>query len=244
MKIAKKSILIVLCAALLVGVSIMGTVAYLQSQSPTSSYTITVGNVSIALVEEKLVGSEIGYLPVDDQSGVQPHKLTPGTTVDKSVKVMVHRNSQSCWLFVKIDKSGLVMLTDAKGNVTEYTCDDFLAYAMAEGWEALDVQDQIIFYRKVEASEDDQIIDILGKENAEQSRWSEDQIYVKDTVTKEMLKALEAADAELPALIFTAYAIQGSGFRTAADAWAAIANQTAPATSVPVTESVSTEPDA
>ena len=59
-----------------------------------------------------------------------------------------------------------------------------------------------------------------------------------------MLKALEAADTEQPALIFTAYAIQSSGFGTAADAWAAIVNQTTPATSVPVTESVSTEPDA
>ena len=53
MKNAKKVLLLALCAILLVGATIAGTVAYLTSQK-TDTYTFTVGKVSITLTEDKI----------------------------------------------------------------------------------------------------------------------------------------------------------------------------------------------
>lgn len=245
MKIAKKIILFGLCAALLIGASVMGTMAYLQSQSPTAAYSMGIGNVSITLADAA-APSTAPNEGATVSTEIDPYKLIPGTTIAKAPTITVAAGSQACWLFVKIGEEGSVKIGD-----DTYSCRDFLDYAIAEGWKQLNVEDEIIYYCMVEASADAQNIGILAADpgtETEKGKWGANEIYIKETVTKEMLKALKADDAELPSISFTAYAIQYSGFDkmpaegeeslddvNALAAWNAIVAQTAPETSEPAT---------
>jgi len=95
MKNAKKVLLLVLCAVLLVGASVMGTLAYLTSQDDVVN-TFTVGKVEIKLDEA----------PVDDDgkktegARVQSNEyhLQPGLTYDKDPMVTVIKNSEDCYV--------------------------------------------------------------------------------------------------------------------------------------------------
>ena len=131
------------------------------------------------------------------------YKMIPGYTIDKDPKVTVLAGSEKCYLFVKVDKS------------TNF--DTFMTYDMADGWTALTGVNGV-YYRVVDASTADQEFGVLKN----------DQVTVRDTVTKTMLNAL-TADTQ-PTLTFTAYACQynnsnGTHF-DAADAWAKVGNPT------------------
>ena len=105
MKNAKKVLLLALCAILLVGATIAGTVAYLTSQK-TVTNTFTVGKVSITLTEdkinvqtgEKLTGSEAGTT-----DNLQNIELVPGREIEKNPVITVSNDSEECYLFVKIE---------------------------------------------------------------------------------------------------------------------------------------------
>lgn len=230
MKLATKIILVVLCAALVIGASVMGTMAYLQSQTETGNSILSIGNVSITLT-----GAEASA----------PYKLTPGTTIDLAPKITVAPNSQDCWLFVKIEEAGA-----AKDGDETYSFDDFLSYAIADGWTEMAINGEIVYYRQVSAlaagqategtEATGQVFDILGKDTVDPAKWGNNQLYVKETVTEKMLEALGVPGAVMPELHFAAYAIQSSGFTTADAAWNAIVEQMTPAASV--TESSGADP--
>ena len=83
----------------------------------------------------------------------------------------------------------------------------YISYDMEADWEA--VPDAAgVYYYTGEAAKGTPI-----------SVLADDQVTVKDSVTKENMDALEASDATLPTLTFKAYAIQKASFGTAKDAW-------------------------
>ena len=103
MKKAKKVLALLLCAVLLVGASVAGTLAYLTSQD-TATNTFTVGKVKITLQEYE----------VDDQTGkkteteakvdnLEEVELVPGRVIEKNPFITVASDSETCWLFVKIE---------------------------------------------------------------------------------------------------------------------------------------------
>ena len=125
------------------------------------------------------------------------YKMVPGATITKDPVVTVLANSEACWVFVKIEKS------------TDKAFDDYMTFTVAEGWTALPT-DSTVYYRAVPASAANQDFNVI-KDNT---------VTVKDTVTKGMMDALNAAN--YPKLTFTAYAIQqakGEGTFTAEQAW-------------------------
>lgn len=132
-------------------------------------------------------------------------KMVPGHTIFKDPVATVQSDSEPAWLFVKIDKSS---------NYSTYLED----YEIAEGWEK--VEDGV-YGRKVVAPDSDVKYQIL-KNN---------EVKVKETVTKSNMQALAAEGAEQPSLTFTAYATQlykdNNTQFTAAEAWA-ILNPTTP----------------
>lgn len=101
MKKAKKVLLLVLCAALLVGASVAGTVAYLTSQD-TATNTFTVGKVEIALKEYE-VDPQTGLKTETEVEGLTNLELVPGRTIQKNPFITVASDSETCWLFVKIE---------------------------------------------------------------------------------------------------------------------------------------------
>ena len=132
------------------------------------------------------------------------YKMIPGYTITKDPKVTVLAGSEKCYLFVKVVKSA--------------NFDTFMTYDMAAGWTQLkDASNNDVpgvYYR---------VVDTAGMGTA-YSVLANDQVTVKDTVTKADMNGL--TEATQPTLTFTAYACQynssnGTSF-TAADAWAKV----------------------
>lgn len=135
------------------------------------------------------------------------YKMIPGYTISKDPKVTVLAGSEKCYLFVKLEKS--------------QNFDTYLEYAIADGWMQGNGTDipKNVYYRVVEASDSDQAFDVI-KDN---------QVTVKDTVTKEQMNALDAEGVVKPTLTITAYASQLHKNATEtfdpATAWSNIANK-------------------
>lgn len=101
MKKAKKVLALVLCAVLLVGASVAGTLAYLTSQDVVTN-TFTVGKVEITMDEAKV--DEYGVADTAaDRVDANTYKLIPGHTYIKDPIIHVGADSEACWLFVKIE---------------------------------------------------------------------------------------------------------------------------------------------
>lgn len=129
------------------------------------------------------------------------YQMIPGYTIAKDPKVTVLAGSEKCYLFVKVVKSA--------------NFDTFMTYDMADGWTALDGVNGV-YYR---------VVDTAGM-GTPYSVLANDQVTVKDTVTKADMNALKADDAIQPTLTFTAYACQYNNSNNthfdAADAWAKV----------------------
>ena len=175
----KRTVVLILAIVLVLGISIGGTVAWLTAVTDPVPNTFTVGNIEIDL----------------DESDDLDLTMVPGNTITKDPAVTVYGGSEECWLFVEIEKSA--------------NFDDFMTYEVIggeNGWTALEGHPGV-YYRKVTASENNQVFGIL----------TNDQVAVKSTVTKGDMDAL--TEETLPTLTFTAYAVQSAHFATAADAW-------------------------
>lgn len=185
----KKVLTLVLAQLLLCGFAISGTMALLTDRTDPVVNTFTYGDINIDLDETDT------KLDSDDDPGTNKYQMIPGQTIAKDPKITVYDGSKASWLFVRLDKSD--------------NFDDFLEYEMAEGWTQLkDSQGNDVagvFYRQVE--------EVTG-ENSVYGILKEDKVSVKDSVTKEMLNALDPAGgvSTYPTLTVTAYAIQRSGF--------------------------------
>jgi predicted ribosomally synthesized peptide with SipW-like signal peptide len=115
MKKVKKVLLLVLCAALLVGASVAGTLAYL-TDTDNATNTFTVGKVEIELKEYQ-VDQQTGLKTDTEVDGLQDLELVPGRTIQKNPFVIVDANSETCWLFVKIENNlgNAVTINDLTG---------------------------------------------------------------------------------------------------------------------------------
>lgn len=174
----KKILIAVLATVLICGCVVGGTYAWLIAQTNTITNTFTVGDINITL-EETITPESL--------------KMVPGQVIAKDPKVTVLKESEDCWLFVKIEKVNSV--------------DSYLTYAIADGWTEL-TEGSGIYYREVTSSAADQAFPVL----------MDNQVTVKDTVTKDQLESVAEGTARI-ALKFTAYAVQKAGINTVADAW-------------------------
>ena len=188
-KISTKVLVMLLVSLLVCGSVIGGTLAWLVDQSDVAVNTFTYGDVNIDLDETDTDRDD------DSNPDTNEYEMIPGETIIKDPKVTVKAESKACWLFVKLDESA---------NFA-----DFMEYEVADGWTQLkDAQGNDIvgvYFRDVaEVGADDVVYGVLLN----------DEVKVKDTVTKEMLNALdpEGQEATYPTLSVTAYAVQMSGF--------------------------------
>ena len=165
----------------------------------------------------------VGNVDIDlGEATGDEYKMVPGTTLDKDPVVIVEGGSEDCWLFVRIVESGGEVTVD--GAACDF--DSFIAYGVADGWRPLEGESGV-YWREAKAGDSSAVL-------------ADDLVEVRDTVSKEMMDALEAAydavykaaeggeeakaeaaGAVLPRLSFTAYAVQKAGFDTASAAWAA-----------------------
>ncbi|MBR2949861.1 MAG: SipW-dependent-type signal peptide-containing protein [Lachnospiraceae bacterium] len=221
MKKAKKVLTLLLCAALLVGATITGTLAFLTQTTETVTNTFTVGKVQLGedsdgdgIVEGGLDEAKVDVygrrLKSDDtvfdeenddekdlakRVTVNTYKLIPGHTYVKDPTIHVAKGSEPCYLFVKVTNP--ITGIEATGDTT-------IAKQMENnGWAPLaGVTDTYYKTTTVSTTEDaGEDVDVFGSftldDNADVST------YAGQTIT------------------VVAYAIQADGFTTAADAWSA-----------------------
>ena len=102
MEKAKKVLLLLMCAVLLVGMTIMGTVAYL-TDTDTVTNTFTVGKVDITLQEYEIIG-ETGKKTENLVSGNDNIRMIPGREIQKEPVLTVVGGSEECYvrMFVKV----------------------------------------------------------------------------------------------------------------------------------------------
>ena len=194
-----KVLALVLAVVLVLGAVIGTTVAWLITNTTPVVNTFTYGDINITLEE-----TDTG-LDEDDDKKTNQYQMVPGKEIDKDPKVTVLKNSEDCWLFVKLEKSS--------------NFDEFMTYAIADGWTELDATKYPgIYYREVAMSDNDAELTVL-KDN---------KVTVKTDVTKDMFNKLDA-DANnkiYPQLKVTAYAVQKAGVDTPAAAWELVIGQT------------------
>ena len=126
MKSKKKVFMTVLCAAVLVVASVLGTMAFLTSKDKVNN-TFKVGNVAITLDEAKV--TDAGN-PVEGADRVKAniYKLIPGHEYTKDPTVHVTANSEDSWVFIKVE-DGLAAIEDDTTVADQIT---------GNGWTALD----------------------------------------------------------------------------------------------------------
>ena len=199
--VASKTLALVVVMMLVIGCTIGGTIAWLTAKTDPVVNTFTVGDINITLAEtynKDTNGDQI----LDAWEG----KMVPGNNLPKDPKDTVKAGSEACWLFVKVDEST--------------NLDDFITYTVDSNWTAGNGTGEGkngvpvgVYYREVGSltAEDavDQVFSVL----------KDDQVTVKDTVTKTMMNELQQENATQPTLTFTAYAVQKDNIDTAAIAW-------------------------
>ena len=180
-ELSGKLVVAMLAVTLLIGCAIGGTVAWLTAKTEAVVNTFTYGDINITLSET--TGND--------------YKIIPGVDINKDPKVTVEKDSEACWLFVKVEEAG----TFVANKVT---------YSIATGWTQGDGTKipSDVYYRSVTAFNTDQVFSVL----------SGDKITVSDELTKAEINDLNGA-AKTPTLTFTAYAVQKDGIADAATAW-------------------------
>ncbi len=205
MKNMKRTIAVLVAVSLMIGCAIGGTMAWLTSGTDPVVNTFTVSDVDIMLTETD---------PENDDNALNnSYQMIPGWTIDKDPVVTVKAGSEDCYVFLKVTEN-----IDA-GN---YSFDDFIAYQIDEhNWTQLnDANNQPIdgvYYCKATAIGADRAIKVLGPGSYTDPMdkivtgdevtvtWTNNQVAVKPSVTKEMM---EAANGSQPTLTFKACAVQ------------------------------------
>ncbi len=187
----------IMLAMVVIGRSVSGTVAWLVSKPESRVSTFTLGDINITLTESDF--------------GSQPIKIIPGIDIQKDPKVTVMANSETCWLFVKVEERNWPDFKEKNGTRK-------VSYSVNDGWIPLKNTSDV-YFREVSAEDAQKGIDytvLAGDESCPNGV-----IRVSQELTKAEINSINYSGNQ-PSLTFTAYAVQRSGIDTAAAAWATV----------------------
>lgn len=222
MKKMKKALLLVLCAVLLIGATVAGTMAYLTSQD-TVVNTFTVGNVAIELHE---TGEDDFTLNGKEVVGLKDLHLVPGRTVDKDPTVTVKANSEPCYVRMKVTVGNVDSLkaafngltyTGVHGTDLPYEINGmFNLHLLVDGWQA----ENWAFESYSNGVYEFRYVGTVAKSTADTELPALfTDIVIPGDMTNEGIA--ELADVTITVV---AEAIQAEGFDSADDAWANFPN--------------------
>ena len=184
--VSSRTFIAMLALVLVIGCAVGGTVAWLVSSTDPVVNTFTYGDINITLEETK---------PDNKQA-----KIIPGVDIAKDPKVTVKKDSEACWLFVKVEEENWPTFTESDGTRK-------VKYGIADGWTAL-TGETGVYYREVVAVTADTSFDVLAG----------NVVTVSEELTKAEVNSITADNQ--PKLTFTAYAVQKDGIADADTAWA------------------------
>lgn len=210
MKSKKKVLVTLLCAALLVFASVMGTLAYLKSTTDVANNTFSVGNVQLTLDEAKV---DVYGEPIEGANRVlgNEYKLIPGHEYVKDPTVTVKGGSEESYIRMMVEITDFQDVKKVFGN-------DFLPQYFVTGWDP----ELWISTGNVVVTNDTAVYEFWYKDTVN-TLGADDKvleplfetIVVPDDVENEAIALLD--DMEINVV---AHAIQADGFDDAADAWA------------------------
>lgn len=218
MKARNKILLLALCMAALIAVSVLGTMAYLTS-TKTVTNTFTVGKVEITLDETKVNpdGSAVTGEDGGRKEEGNTYKLLPGHTYTKDPMVTVIKGSEKSYIkmTVAINKSSSldkIFSPDGAKLMDIFTGYNATNWLYKGNTVSNDTRTYEFWYKDVvdaSAAKEDIALDALF-----------DSITVPETITGEQLETIGGMT-----ITVKAYAIQADGFEDAAAAWNAFDNK-------------------
>ena len=164
-----------------------GSVAWLSSKTNEVTNTFTYGKIDIELSESDT------NLDDDNDSRTNTYLMDLlDNKITKDALITVKENSESCWLFVKLNQSE---------NFKTY-----LEYEIGDGWSQL-IGYTGIYFREVEKAEEPLTYDVFKNQS----------VSLKAGVTHDSLNQLTLET--YPTVDITAYAVQRNCVGTAVEAW-------------------------
>lgn len=223
MKKTTKVLLCALCAAVLIAMSVMGTLAYLIDEEEVVN-TFTVGNVDISLDEAEVDENGVPVEGADRVDGNEYH-LIPGQTYVKDPTITMAAGSEEAYVRMLVTITKTAELQEIFG--AEFLPETYVTGWDAEKWPCVGITDngdntstyEFRYYKAVgnRDSEEDLVLEPLFTA-----------FTLPGTVNGEQLKAL--AEGEGLKITVEGHAIQASMLENADAAWAAFDAQTAPTT--------------
>lgn len=234
---SKKALAMLLSLVLVIGCVVGGTVAWLTAQDTPVVNKFSPSTIGVELKEHTYDATTDTLTNKTTDTGVTDYKMIPGWTIPKDPEAWITEDSKDAYLFVKIQESE--------------NFDDFMTYAIAEGWTLLTgvtgldeskteedeintaTNDTYVIYREVAAGAS---AAAMGDANAFHILKNDQITVIGEGITAEMMNALVADDPDTeknestyPTLSFTAYAHQlyeskGNKFDVAT-AWGNLSNQ-------------------
>lgn len=196
MKNGKKVHLLLLCAVLMVGASVFGTLAYLTDTEAVTN-TFSVGQVHLTLDEAKVNpdGTVVaGAARVQENA----YHLLPGHTYSKDPTIHVDGKSEDCYVFVKVDNG----IAAYESKDADYT--SIAGQIAANGWTALDGVENV-YYKTYEKGQDDKDLEVFREFQID---------GMANTV-----EGWDAISPETTKVNVTGYAVQMDSFGSAKAAW-------------------------
>lgn len=216
MKKARKALLTLCAALLLVSMTVGATVAYLTSTTEVVENTFTVGNVAITLDETDV--DLYGAKDSDNRVTKNEYKLLPGHEYIKDPQVHVTSGSEKAYVRMIVTIDHIAELKAACGVAADA---DFLPQYFVTGWDSA----TWISTREIITSNNASTYEFWYKEPVDARNAQVDldplfdTIIMPDTATNTQLEALQDMK-----ITIVAHAIQADGFADATAAWAAWQN--------------------
>ena len=218
----RKILAMLMAAVLLVGASVLGTMAYLTASTDVVQNTFTVGNVALTLDEADV---DMNGTPIANATRVQAndYKLMPGHSYTKDPIVHVTAGSENCYVFVEVSNS-IVAIESQEKNYKN------IATQMTEnGWTQI-TGTNYYYYGDIVEQDDENDTDlpvfanfkISGTvDNATLAAYATQYVVDEDgeLVLDDNDKPQPVENTSL--ITITAYAVQAETFTSAQAAWTA-----------------------
>lgn len=215
MKRTHKALLMTMCAIMLVGASVFGTIAFL-TDTATVENTFTVGSVGLTLNEAKTDAEGVAVDPAERTEEGNKYHLLPGHTYVKDPMVTIDADSDKAYVRMMVEVENYGKLETAFPDAGYWYNDQvggvFLLEKLCSGWDST-VWEMTSFNNGIYEFRYHEVVDTIDEEALALEPLFKT-ITVPGTVNNTQLAELEAVKINV-----TAHAIQADGFDTADLAW-------------------------